>query len=126
MKRIPIIYLFLLGILCSFAIKSDKPAYKLYNSKGAETKYSKLLKAAASADIVLFGELHDNPICHWLELELATELAKGKKPLVMGAEMFEADNQKVVDSFLAGEMDEKQFKAAELRGSVCSRDGGPR
>ena len=44
--------------------------------------------------MVLFGELHNNPISHWLQLELTEDLhaARGAD-LVLGAEMFEADNQ---------------------------------
>ncbi|MGV2480929.1 UNVERIFIED_CONTAM: ChaN family lipoprotein, partial [Salmonella enterica subsp. enterica serovar Weltevreden] len=48
----------------------DRPAYQLYSQQGKAISYSKLLKQAAEADVVLFGELHNNPICHWLELQL--------------------------------------------------------
>ena len=47
----------------------DRPAYRLYDTKLKSTTYAKLLRQAADADVVLFGELHNNPICHWFELQ---------------------------------------------------------
>ena len=94
------------------SMKSDNPAYKLFTEKGKSTSYSNLIKDASEADIVFFGELHDNPICHWLEYEITADLyaAKGKD-LILGAEMFESDNQLIVNEYLAGLIKEKSFEA---------------
>ena len=76
------------------AMKSDRQAYQFFNLKGNETGYKEVLNTALGSDIVFFGELHDSPICHWLELELTKDLYSEKKEnLVIGAEMFESDNQ---------------------------------
>ncbi len=85
--------------------QADKPAYRLFDTKGKEVSYKQVLQAALASDVVFFGELHNNPICHWLEYELAKDLfeAAGRR-LVFGAEMFEADQQKELDAwFKAGE-----------------------
>jgi uncharacterized iron-regulated protein len=103
----------LLIVISSFSLKGDKQAYQLFNTRGKSTQYAKLLAEAAKADIVMFGELHDNPICHWLEAELMKDLYQLKKEnLVLGAEMFEADNQNALDSFLKGQYTDKEFAAA--------------
>lgn len=96
-------------VLFSFCLwAQDKPAYQLYNKKGQKVSYRKLLKAAAQSEVVLFGEYHNNAVSHWLELELTKDLAeKGK--VVLGAEMLEADNQKQLDSYLKGEITQKQL-----------------
>lgn len=108
MKKIFILFSFL---FTAFAFKSDKPAYKIYTAEGAESDYAQLLKKAQEADIVLFGELHDNPICHWLQLELTKDLLSlRKEKLVLGAEMFEADDQIAVNEYLAGKLSDKTFK----------------
>lgn len=100
-NRIPILAILSLFSLLSF--KADKPAYKLYNSEGKEVKYSKMLKDIADADIVFFGELHNNPIAHWLELEITKELHQIKQDsLILGAEMFERDDQLIIDEYLSG------------------------
>jgi uncharacterized iron-regulated protein len=91
--------------LLSFSFRSgpDRPAYRLYDAKLKSTTYAKLLRQAADADVVLFGELHNNPICHWLELQLTRDLAalKGGN-LVLGAEMFETDNQTALSDYVQG------------------------
>jgi uncharacterized iron-regulated protein len=97
--------------LCSFTLSSDKPVYKLFTNKGKVATYKLMLAKAKNADIVLFGEMHDNPIEHWLQLELTQDLFKLKgKQLVLSAEMFEADNQAILNSYLSGEIDVKKFE----------------
>ncbi|KAF2518345.1 ChaN family lipoprotein [Flavobacterium salilacus subsp. salilacus] len=86
----------------------DKQPYQLYTQKGKKTTYKELLKTAAKADVVFFGEHHDNSINHWLELELTKDLS-AQKGLVMGAEMIEADNQDELNQYLKGEIDQKAF-----------------
>ncbi len=105
--------LFLLIIpfmLLSFKI--DKPAYLLYQQNGKEIKYKKMLKELQNADIVLFGEFHNDPICHWLQLEVTKDLfLEIDSNLILGAEMFERDNQLVMNEFLAGKFNDSKFEA---------------
>ncbi len=90
---------------------SGQSAYILYDTNGKETDYEKMLERASKADIVLFGELHNNPICHWMELELTKDLFDVKKEkLILGAEMFEADDQIVLNEYLASMISDKTFK----------------
>ncbi|HRK28275.1 MAG TPA: ChaN family lipoprotein [Chitinophagales bacterium] len=94
-----------------FIAAMPKDAYQLYNKEGKTTTYEQLLKQAADADIVLFGELHNNPICHWLQLELTSELfEKVGKNLTLGAEMFETDNQLLLNEYLNGLISRKSFE----------------
>ena len=53
-------------LISTIAMKSDKPAYFIYDKSGDKSSYKELLKAASEADVVFFGEMHDNPICHRL------------------------------------------------------------
>jgi uncharacterized iron-regulated protein len=102
MKRI-ILVLFL---ITNFAFAQDKPAYVLYNSKGKKVSYASLIKQAGTSDVVLFGEFHNNPISHWLQLAVTKDLHKTNS-LVLGAEMFEADNQEALNKYLVGEITQK-------------------
>jgi len=99
MYKLNLLFISLAILMLSF--KSDKPAYKLFDGEGKESKYSKLIKDATGADIVFYGELHNDPVSHWLELEITKDLykAKGEK-LIMGAEMFERDDQLVINEYL--------------------------
>ena len=94
------------------AMKSDKEAFELYDANGKDVKYDKMIKELLKADIVFFGELHNNPISHWFELEITKSLYDVKKSdLVLGAEMFESDNQLLVDEYLNGTIKTKNFEA---------------
>lgn len=90
------------------AVAQDKLPYQLYDKNGKKTSYKKMLKQAENAEVVLFGEHHDNSIVHWLQLEFTKDLAE-KKQLVLGAEMIEADNQKQLNQYLKGEINQKAF-----------------
>ena len=101
--------LFLAGIAPQ--LYAQKPAYRLYTAEGRKTRFEKLVESAAEADVVLFGEQHNNPITHWLQYELTRSLfASRGNDLVLGAEMFEADNQLILDEYLAGLISEERFE----------------
>ena len=103
---------YILLVLClglsTLPLEAQKqmPAYQLFNAKGKKVTYGKMLKALQQQNIILFGEYHNNAIAHWLQLELTRDLGK-QQALVLGAEMFEADNQVPLNQYLAGEIDAK-------------------
>ena len=90
----------------------DLPAYKVFSGEGKKADFSDIQRAASKSDIVFFGEQHDNPIAHWLELELTKSLfaARGKD-LILSAEMFETDNQILIDEYLSGLIKESSFES---------------
>ena len=101
----------LISLLTGMSALAQNPAYKLFREDGRKVKYEKMLESASEADIVLFGEYHTNPISHWLQLELTTDLLERKGDnLMLGAEMFEADNQLILDEYLAGWITEAKFE----------------
>lgn len=102
----------LVGVLITLlSMKSDKVAYQIFNTKGKVISYEKMLKELQDADVVFFGELHNNAISHWMELEIAKDLAAEKgKNLIIGAEMFEADQQLLIDEYLEDKMSAKTFE----------------
>ncbi len=84
--------------------------FLIYNAKGKKTSYKKLLKSAARADVIFFGEEHNNTIAHWLELKLTADMYRIKNgKIILGAEMFERDNQEALTRYVSGEIDEKQL-----------------
>lgn len=83
-----------------------KTPFVLYNSKGKKVSYKKMIRVLAQNDIVLFGEYHNNAIAHWLQLSVTKDLFE-KRKLTLGAEMFEQDNQKVLNDYLQGKINAK-------------------
>ncbi len=98
----------LLLICHSLAAQQPLPAYALFNAKGKAISHKGMTKQLKQADIILFGELHDNAIAHWLQLELTRELIAAG-PLVLGAEMIERDDQATLDRYLRGAIDQAAF-----------------
>ena len=97
--------LFILSIfLCVEGFSQE--AFAFFTQNGKRTSYRKLLRKSKKADIVLFGEYHNNPIAHWLEVKLTKDLL-GKRSLILGAEIFERDNQDALDGYLEGTIDQK-------------------
>lgn len=105
MKKITFCFFLFASII---SVAQDKKAYQIFDKKGKKSSYEKLLKAGEKSEVVLFGEYHDNSVVHWLQLEFTKDLAQ-KKDLILGAEMLEADNQKQVNQYLNGEINQKQL-----------------
>lgn len=104
----------LLALLASPAVAQRpgvRPAYCLFTAAGKPTDYERMLQTLAAADVVFFGEQHNDPIAHWLELQLAKDLARVKQgQLVLGLEMFERDVQPLVDEYVTGELADSTFE----------------
>ena len=116
MKRSFTVAVILLTTFFFAASASDKPAYKVYTAKGRPGDYSDIVKTARSSDIIFFGEMHDNPICHWLELQLARDLLNvNGKALVLNAEMFETDNQLLINEYVTRHLIRKKDFDAEAK-----------
>ena len=103
---------YILFIITAFTFTNlnaqDKKAYQLFDKKGKKVTFDKVIKETLKTEVVLFGEFHDNPICHWLQIELTKKVAaKGK--IVLGAEMIEADNQSQLNDYLSGKITQKQL-----------------
>lgn len=106
------VFALMLLALSGFAFKKDKPAYRLFDQKGKEVSYSRMMNDLEGADIIFFGELHDNPVAHWLQYELTSDLyGKKGKDLVLAAEMFESDNQILIDEYMADAISESSFES---------------
>jgi uncharacterized iron-regulated protein len=110
MKKLLVI-LFILAL--SFkAFSQDKPAYKVFSGEGKKADYEDILKQVMKADVVFFGEQHDNPLAHWLELEITKALFTEKgKDLILASEMFETDNQLLIDEYFTGIIKESSFES---------------
>lgn len=101
MKKIIFPAISILFALNSFS--QTLPAYMLFNAKGKRVSFEKMINTITQNDIVFIGESHNNPISHWMELEI-TKACKEKRNLVLGAEMFEQDNQQALDMYLQGKI----------------------
>lgn len=108
------------------AFSQDMPAYKIFTGEGRKADYGDIIKSAKRADVIFFGELHDNPIAHWLELEVTKSLFEEKgKDLILAAEMFESDNQIMIDEYFAGIIKETSFESEVRKWNNYATDYKP-
>jgi uncharacterized iron-regulated protein len=111
MKQLSIILILLCLFQTSQLFSQDKPAYVIYTANGKKTTFEKLVESTENKELILFGEFHDNPISHWLQLELTKEMyAEVGSNLQLGFEMFEQDQQVLLSQYLLGDLTAKQFK----------------
>ena len=109
MRILSILFLFILTFVTN---AQDKPAYKIFTGEGKKADFHDMLKHALKADVIFFGELHDNPIAHWLEFELTKDLfAEKDSNLILAAEMFETDNQLIIDEYFNDMIKESSFES---------------
>ena len=77
---------------------------------GTYVTAEQMLSGATDARIVYVGETHDNPASHRLQLQVLTAMAERYPGQVsLGMEMFNTSQQLVLDRWVAGELDEKNF-----------------
>lgn len=92
--------------------QNDKSAYILYNAQGQKSSYQQMIDELSKADVVFIGEYHNNPISHWMEYEITQSLYNNKdKQIILGAEMFEADTQLMLDEYISDKISTKRFEA---------------
>ena len=88
------------------------PTYQIFDKQGNPVSYDSMLSELNQVEVVLFGELHNNPICHWLQLKLTKHLFNyHQQNLLLAAEMFEADDQLIINEFLSGKIKEQHLEA---------------
>ncbi len=104
----------LLSFIClhmTVSFSQHKAAYQLFASDSTTIDYGTMLDSLSKADIILFGELHNNPIVHWLQLELVYDLDTVAE-VILGLEMIERDNNDVFQDYLRDSITHEQLDSA--------------
>jgi len=104
-------YLILISfIMVSIQLKSQS-GFMLYDSGGNAISIDELVVRMDKADILLFGEQHDDSIAHSVQATLFELMHQryGNRA-VLSMEMFSSDVQVVMDEYLGGFITEKQFQ----------------
>ena len=108
----PLIFIPMIFLASAIKLTAQDPAaYRIFDATGKPSSYEAMIAAGSQAEVVFFGELHNNAIAHWLELKVGESLfAKRGKDLVLGSEMFEADNQLLLDEYWQDKIPTKTFE----------------
>lgn len=102
---------FALLVRFSFAQSPMDVNYKIYDTRTKQvTTVDKIVADCNDADVLFFGEEHNDSVCHYLEAEIFKALYKQYgDELALSLEMFETDNQLALNEYLEGYIDEARF-----------------
>lgn len=110
MRIIPITGLLLFS-LSVFAQENIENHYKIYDTRSKQiVTIDKIVTDMAGADVLFFGEEHNDSAAHYLENKIfgALHAAYGNQ-IVLSLEMFESDNQTALNDYLQGFIDEARL-----------------
>ena len=93
------------------SVKAQGEAYQFFTDKGKKIALRDVLKEAKDVDAVFFGELHNNSLGHWLQLQVLKGLYAENPDLVVGSEIFEREDQLNLDEWFSGQITESNFEA---------------
>jgi uncharacterized iron-regulated protein len=99
--------LFLFASQASFA---QTEPYKIFDGKGKEVTFENIVKDSKKSEVIFFGELHNNSIAHWLQLQLLKNLQENGNKVILAGEFFERDDQLNIEEWFAGKMTDKNFE----------------
>lgn len=108
-----------------FNVFAQVVPYRIFDKEGKEVVFEQMANAAASAEVVFFGELHNNSVAHWLQLQLMKQMQKSGQDMVLAGEFFERDDQLNIDEWFAGKMTDKTFEAEAKLWNNYLRDYKP-
>ena len=97
--------------LINFAQEDMERHYKIYDTRTRQIiTIDKIVTDMSDADVLFFGEEHNDSAGHYLENKIfrALHVQFGDK-IVLSMEMFETDGQLVLNEYLAGTIDETRF-----------------
>ena len=82
----------------------------LHLPTGVYVTQQEMLEQILRVQVIFVGETHDNPASHRLQEEILTALQQHNPgQITLAMEMFNSDQQAVLDRWVAGELSEKEF-----------------
>lgn len=107
-----IIFSILVGLLPFYGLAQDMAVhYKIYDvKKKTAATVDDIVRDFNKADVLFFGEEHNDSIGHYLEAVLFKKIASAfPAKAVLTMEMFHTDVQPVINEYLTGLISEKNF-----------------
>lgn len=104
----------LLTIICIclplFIIAQPSQQYKIYDVRNQKvSSINELVRDLEKADVLFFGEEHNDSVGHILELEILKQIHTAYPKTALSMEMFHTDIQPIINEYLGGFISEKNF-----------------
>ena len=92
------------------AIQTDSTLYRIFDTHAQrEITLEDLADALGDADVVFFGEEHNDSVAHVLQFELLKAMDDRYDRVALSMEMFVSDDQLVLDEYLSGLITERNL-----------------
>jgi uncharacterized iron-regulated protein len=106
-----IVLLSVLALVFLFSGCSHPPTGPIYKVKDKKfTSVEDAVYEMNDSQIIFIGEHHDNPHHHMNQLQIIRELhEKAESPMAIGLEMFETNDQLILDQWVAGKLEQSEF-----------------
>lgn len=89
-------------------IEIEDSHYRIIRSSdNAEISLSNLLQNISSSNVIIIGETHNDPVAHFIELEVVKGITEIVGSAVVSLEMFERDVQSIINEYLDGRISEE-------------------
>lgn len=99
--------------------------HQVFDKEGKVVTIEQIMEASSSSELIFFGELHNNSIAHWLQLQLLKSLQQSGADLVLAGEFFERDDQLNINEWFSGKITDKNFEAEAKLWNNYSTDYKP-
>jgi uncharacterized iron-regulated protein len=112
----------------SAQVALDPQQFRVFDSHAEPASLSQLLERCQKADVVFWGEDHDDAVGHALQASFFEQLIvkyKSSRSVALSLEMFERDTQTVLDEYLSELITEKHFLDSSRPWQNYSKDYKP-
>ncbi len=111
MKRLISVLVSISVCFSVFAVAKISANPRIFDiSQGRETVMSDVVPALKQNRIVIVGEHHSNINHHKAQTDIIRSLKESGVQVAVGLEMFRSDSQQALDRWVAGNIDEEDFK----------------
>ena len=109
-KKLMILCILLLTQVAISSAQSDSTLYRIYDTKkNTEITLQELTASLNNANVVFFGEEHNDSVAHVLQYELLKAMNEQYTNVALSMEMFVSDDQLILDEYLSGVITERNL-----------------
>lgn len=113
MNKILLFFVFWIMTIPVFAqSNASAETYRVFDAQGRASNLNEIIEAIGTHEVVFLGEMHDDATAHALQFEIfkaVYEKYGSPRRVTLSLEMFERDNQIVLNEYLNGLITEKKF-----------------
>ncbi len=92
---------------------------------GRRLGFDEVVRRCEAADVVFFGEEHNDSVCNQYQAQLLCGLLHDVRPTALAMEFFEADTQRALDAYLVNATPELEFREQTRQGRAYVRAHRP-